>query len=99
MHRRRGLYIVRQPRREAHLLRLHRSSNKAASLTVALKKHYGSVKLYYSKDKLPTRDTVLGYTEVYPSGAAQFSSDDPPVLTATITLSDFDEHTLCTGSA
>ena len=60
------------------------------SVTVALTKHYGELRLFHSDARLPTQDPAIGHVASHPSGGINWvTSGTYPVLTFTIALSGF----------
>ena len=66
-------------------------SASSASLIIKTELYHGTVQLYYSDTKLPTRDASIGYTKTYPNPsdtAIKWSGRMPQSMSFAVTLAD-----------
>ena len=61
-------------------------STRSASVVVDVELHSGDVGLYTSFRKLPTRDPVIGYSALYPTGLVGWKGNGPRTLSFTVPL-------------
>jgi hypothetical protein len=69
-------------------------SSSTKSVTVTLDRHSGSVQLFHSDTKLPTRDLSIGYSGKYPTSTVAWSSGTPATLTVPISFSMINKNSL-----
>jgi hypothetical protein len=69
-------------------------ASNSHSVEVSLTLHSGSVSLYHSTSKLPSRDTVIGHDAKYPTASVAWTTGAAPKLTVPIAFTQINKNLL-----